>query len=87
MLHTGLNTPPGKNNLAFLNIQGCFREVLGDVWKYIWTICGDTFGTCFRGLGVYFQRCLAKGRFLEIKQPIINLYQTYMNLLNHIETP
>ena len=55
MLHTGLNTPPGKNNLAFLNIQGCFREFWGDVWRYFWTIFGDKFGTQSRGFGRDFE--------------------------------
>ena len=50
-----LSTPPEKKTLTWLNIQGCFREVWGDVWRYFWTIFGDNVGTYLRGFGGDFE--------------------------------
>ena len=41
--------------MAVLNIQECFREVWGDVWRYVWTILGDDCGTYDTGLGGDFE--------------------------------
>ena len=38
-----------RKNLTTLKIRGCFWEVLGDVWRYFWTIFGDHFGTHLGG--------------------------------------
>ena len=48
--------------MTYLKFQGCFREVLGDVWRYFWTIVGDDFGTYLRGFGGDLDRCLASFR-------------------------
>ncbi len=53
MLH-----PPGKKLYIVLNVQGCFRELLGDVWRYLWTIFGDNFGMYLRGFREDFERLL-----------------------------
>ena len=51
-----LYNPRGGKNLTLLKIQRCFREVLGDVWRYLWTMFGDNCGAYLRGLGGNFER-------------------------------
>ena len=50
--------PPGNKNLTILKNQGCFREVLGCVWRYFGTIFGDNVGMYFKGFGEDFERFL-----------------------------
>ena len=50
--------PLGTKTWHFWNIQGCFREVLENVWRYFWKIFGDQFGTYLRGFGGDFEMFL-----------------------------
>ncbi len=51
-------TTPRDKKLSCLKIRGCFREVLGAVWRYFWTIFGDQFGTHLRGFEGDFEMFL-----------------------------
>ena len=78
-------TTPWEKNLTILKFQGCFREVLGDVWRYFWTIFGDNFGMYLRGFGGIlrcFQIVLGKVfRGLKTyKKPIQNLYKPIQSI-------
>ena len=53
--------PPG-NNLTCSKFQGCFRQVVGDVWRYLWMIFGDKCGTYVRGCGGDVERLLGSCR-------------------------
>ena len=52
----------GKQTWHVLNIQGCFREVWGDVWRYCWTIFGDNVETYLKVFGVHFAMLLDYSR-------------------------